>query len=63
MGDFDTHTLPGKGNVNWNHILGTLALAPKLRVIQCEVIPAANMVPISALTAFFSNVKISRDSL
>ena len=62
MGDFDTHTLPGKGNVNWNHILGTLALAPKLRVIQCEVIPAANMVPISALTAFFSNVKISRDS-
>lgn len=56
MGCQDTHTIPGKGNVDWQHILPLLAQAPRLKVIQCEVIPAANRIPIADLAAKFQEL-------
>ena len=35
----DEHKLPGRGNVNWPHIIGLLESAPRLKVIQSEVLP------------------------
>ncbi|MBR2373082.1 MAG: sugar phosphate isomerase/epimerase [Lentisphaeria bacterium] len=35
----DEHTLPGKGKVNWAHIMGLLKTAPRLKAIQSEVLP------------------------
>ena len=35
----DEHALPGRGSVNWQHVLSTLKQAPRLKVMQSEVIP------------------------
>lgn len=56
MGDSDAHTLPGRGNVNWQHIITTLQKAPALRVIQSEVSPLKNNVSIAELTAKFEEL-------
>ena len=51
MGDGDSHTLPGRGNINWNHIIPLLKTAPRLQVIQSEVIPAGGKIRITDLVA------------
>ena len=35
----DQHYNPGRGNIDWPHIIGLLKTAPRLQVIQSEVIP------------------------
>lgn len=35
-GERDDHFLPGKGNINWDHIMGLLKKAPRLKCIQNE---------------------------
>ena len=50
MGDSDAHTLPGRGNINWPHIIGLLQKAPNLKVIQCETIPIRNGITAAELT-------------
>ncbi len=37
FGQFDDHTLPGKGNIDWQHIVTLLKQAPRLKNIQSEV--------------------------
>lgn len=32
----DQHLLPGKGNVDWKHVMQLLKTAPRLQAIQCE---------------------------
>ena len=39
MGQWDDHKIPGKGNVNWDHIISLLKQAPRLQCIQSEVHP------------------------
>ena len=34
----DQHVLPGKGKIDWKHVVGLLAQAPNLKCIQSEVI-------------------------
>ena len=38
-GIVDQHFNPGRGTVDWKHTIGLLKQAPRLQVIQCEVIP------------------------
>ena len=38
-GIIDQHFNPGRGTVDWKHTIGLLKQAPRLQVIQCEVIP------------------------
>ncbi len=38
-GIVDQHVNPGRGTVDWKHIVGLLKQAPRLQVIQSEVIP------------------------
>ena len=38
-GIVDQHYNPGRGTVDWKHIVGLLKQAPRLQVIQSEVIP------------------------
>ena len=39
VGFRDSHLLPGKGNIDWGHIIGLLKKAPRLKVVQSEVSP------------------------
>ena len=38
-GIIDQHFNPGRGTVDWKHVIGLLKQAPRLQVIQSEVIP------------------------
>lgn len=38
-GVHDQHLLPGRGNIDWPHVIGLLQTAPRLKCIQNEVIP------------------------
>ncbi len=42
LGEWDQHTLPGLGNVDWNVVTGMLKKAPRLRAIQCEALSIRN---------------------
>ena len=37
-GSSDQHLAPGEGNIDWAHVTGLLAKAPRLKCIQCETI-------------------------
>lgn len=37
-GSTDAHRIPGNGTLNWNKVIPLLKSAPKLQVIQCEVL-------------------------
>ena len=39
VGFNDAHILPGRGNIDWPHIIGLLKKAPRLKVVQSEVTP------------------------
>ena len=49
----DQHRNPGDGNIDWAHITGLLAKAPRLQVIQSEVIPVSVNVAIKELCDTF----------
>jgi sugar phosphate isomerase/epimerase len=48
-GQYDNHLIPGKGNIDWQHCLGLLKKAPKLKCIQCETIPVFSQSPIAEI--------------
>lgn len=52
----DAHRLPGDGCINWEHIIRLLKKAPRLKVIQSEVIPVAAGVNIPELVAKFNEL-------
>lgn len=54
----DEHALPGRGNVNWEHITGLLKQAPRLKVIQSEVLPIFSGTFIKELVEKFNDFKI-----
>ena len=56
-GQYDDHDLPGNGNIDWQHVMPTLARAPKLQCIQNEVAPISNRIPIAALCRTFDRLK------
>ncbi len=37
-GSADSHNIPGKGTIDWQEVIPALKKAPKLQVIQCEVL-------------------------
>ncbi len=45
-GDDDQHLAPGGGNIDWKHIMGLLAQAPRLKCLQNEAIPIMKHVSI-----------------
>lgn len=51
----DEHLLPGAGNIDWQHIAKLLARAPRLKVIQSEVIPIRANASIKELCDFFND--------
>lgn len=50
----DKHWLPGKGNIDWAHIMGLLNQAPRLKSFQCESIPVRENIAIRELCGGFS---------
>lgn len=52
-GDRDQHALPGRGNSDWKNILALLSQAPRLKVMQSEVLLKRNPVSIKELTECF----------
>lgn len=50
----DKHWLPGKGNIDWAHIMGLLKTAPRLKSFQCEAIPVREHISIRELCSGFS---------
>ena len=50
----DKHWLPGKGNIDWGHIMGLLNKAPRLQSFQCESIPVREHISIRELCGGFS---------
>ena len=55
-GTRDAHTLPGKGNINWEHIIKLLKTAPRLKVIQSEVIPVHSGIYVRELVEKFNEL-------
>ena len=52
----DAHKLPGSGCINWGHIIPLLKKAPRLKVIQSEVIPVASGTYIKELVDKFAEL-------
>ena len=38
-GQYDEHLAPGKGEIDWAHVVSQLKTAPRLKSVLCEVIP------------------------
>ena len=56
FGQYDDHNLPGNGNIDWQHVMSTLARAPKLRCLQNEVDSIGNQIPIATLCRTFDRL-------
>lgn len=54
MGAQDEHNLPGRGNVDWDHISKVLPSAPNIKLLQSEVIPLRNSVALKELSEKFN---------
>ncbi|MBR2872573.1 MAG: sugar phosphate isomerase/epimerase [Lentisphaeria bacterium] len=52
----DEHKLPGQGCVNWEKVIKLLKSAPRLKVIQSEVIPVASGTHIRELVEKFNEL-------
>ncbi|MBR4956513.1 MAG: sugar phosphate isomerase/epimerase, partial [Lentisphaeria bacterium] len=52
----DAHKLPGSGCINWGHIIPLLKKAPRLKVVQSEVIPVASGTYIKELVDKFAEL-------
>ena len=55
-GVFDTHLLPGKGNIDWGKLVPKLLTAPRLMCVQSEVIPRRVQQPIRPLCEKFREI-------
>ena len=55
-GTADQHFNPGRGTVNWKHIIPLLKKAPRLQVIQSEVIPVRTHDSIHDICAKFAEL-------
>ncbi|MBP5639269.1 MAG: sugar phosphate isomerase/epimerase [Victivallales bacterium] len=55
-GQTDEHTLPGRGDIDWPHVMGLLKQAPRLKCIQSEVIPVRQNIAICELCAKFKEL-------
>ena len=55
-GQTDEHTLPGRGDIDWPHIMGLLKQAPNLKCIQSEVITTHAEVSIAEDCAKFKEL-------
>ena len=49
----DLHCNPGRGTVNWPHVIGLLKQAPRLQCVQSEVLPLRTHESIRTLCAKF----------
>ncbi len=52
----DEHDLPGTGTVDWKHVIDGLYASPRLKCIQCEVLPLRSKVTIPALCRTFDEL-------
>jgi len=52
----DQHNPPGMGTVDWKRIVTQLRKAPRLKNIQCEVIPIRNCQPFTQVKAAFDRL-------
>lgn len=52
----DEHKLPGRGCIDWKHIVKLLKSAPRLKVIQSEVIPVASGTYVKELVEKFNEL-------
>ena len=52
----DAHQIPGEGCIDWVHIIRLLKKAPRLKVIQSEVLPVQAKVNIPELVATFTEL-------
>ena len=52
----DAHQIPGDGCIDWVHIIRQLKKAPRLKVIQSEVLPVRAKVNIPELVATFTEL-------
>lgn len=52
----DQHTLPGRGNIDWNKTIKLLKSAPRLKVVQSEVIPVYSGVFIKEMVDKFNEL-------
>ena len=55
-GLLDSHTIPGRGNVNWQALLPVLLKAPRLKVLQSEVQMFRNNLSIKETVESFERV-------
>jgi sugar phosphate isomerase/epimerase len=53
FGAQDEHNLPGRGNVDWEHISKVLPSAPNIKLLQSEVIAQRNSIAIKELSEKF----------
>ena len=58
-GSEDSHRIPGNGTINWNKIMPLLKRAPKLQVIQCEVLRRPGETAVEICQKFNELEKIS----
>lgn len=55
-GQYDEHLLPGRGNIDWPHIMGLLKRAPRLKNIQSEVSAVGGLNSIRDLVRTFDGL-------
>ena len=56
IGQWDSHLLPGMGNIDWTHVIPLLKKAPRLKNIQAEVSIAGSGVAIRTLVEKFNEL-------
>lgn len=56
LGEWDQHTLPGRGTVDWKLVTGMLKKAPRLRAIQCEALSIRNGFSVAELVRTMENL-------
>ncbi|MBS1368742.1 MAG: sugar phosphate isomerase/epimerase [Lentisphaeria bacterium] len=56
FGQYDDHSLPGDGNIDWQYVMSALARAPRLQCIQNEVIPVRRNIPVATLCRTFDRL-------
>ena len=55
-GSHDQHLIPGRGNIDWTHIIALLKQAPRLKCIQSEVLPIYTGEPIRPTVEAFTRL-------
>jgi sugar phosphate isomerase/epimerase len=55
-GVHDQHLLPGRGTIDWGHVIGLLRTAPRLKCFQNEVIPVRTGASIADVCRVFTEL-------